>query len=141
MTTPTLVATPLVDITLVANKVLTQLTDAWNAADGAAYGAAFTEDADFVTVRGEHARGAQAIAAGHQGIFESIYRGSTVTIELDQARQVTPDVVLAVATSTLDAPSGPLQGRHTSRMTLVITLLEDRWLVAALHNTLVAEGR
>ena len=126
--------------TLVATTVLTQLTEAWNAADGARYGAAFAEDAHFVTVRGEHARGAQAIAAGHQGIFNSIYRGSTVKIELDDARQVSPGVVLAVASSTLDVPAGPLQGRHTSRMTLVITQLEDRWLVAALHNTLVAQG-
>jgi uncharacterized protein (TIGR02246 family) len=124
----------------VATAVLTQLQDAWNAADGARYGAAFTGDSDFVTIRGEHFRGADVIAAGHQGILDSIYRGSTVKIELDVAREVLPGVALAVATSTLDAPSGPLQGRHDSRMTLVITSHNNGWLVDALHNTLVAEG-
>jgi uncharacterized protein (TIGR02246 family) len=126
--------------TLVATTVLAQLTDAWNAADGAHYGAAFAEDAHFVTVRGEHVRGSRAIAGGHQGIFDSIYRGSTVTMELDHAREVAPGVVLAVGSSALDVPAGPLQGRHNSRMTLVITQAEDGWTVAALHNTLVAAG-
>ena len=125
---------------LVATTILTGLQDAWNAADGARYGAAFTDDSDFVTVRGEHLRGSQVIAEGHQRIFDSIYQGSTVKIELDNAREVAPGVVLAVATSALDAPSGPLRGQHGSRMTLVITSLQDDWLVTGLHNTLVAEG-
>src|SRR4051794_4438634 len=105
----------------VATAVLTELQDAWNGADGARYGAAFADDSDFVTIRGEHFRGADVIGAGHQGILDSIYRGSTVKMELDVAREVQPGSYLAVATSTLDAPSGPLQGRHNSRMTLVIT--------------------
>jgi uncharacterized protein (TIGR02246 family) len=130
MTTPTLIAT----------AVLTQLQDAWNASDGAGYGAAFTEDSDFVTIRGEHVRGSRLIADGHQHILDTIYRGSTVKLDLAGAREIAPDVVVAVATSTLEAPSGPLSGRHHSRMTLVITPHEDGWLVAALHNTLITDG-
>jgi uncharacterized protein (TIGR02246 family) len=130
MTTPTPVAT----------TVLARLQDAWNAADGADYGAAFADDSDFVTVRGEHLRGPRVIAAGHQRIFNSIYRGSTVKIEVDNAREVAPGVVLAVATSTLDAPSGPLRGRHSARMTLVITSWQDGWRISGLHNTLVAQA-
>ena len=126
--------------TVVAADVLAQLQDGWNAADGARYGAAFADESDFVTVRGEHVRGARGIAAGHQQIFDSIYRGSTVRLDLDTAQQVAPGVVVAVATSTLDAPSGPLQGRHSSRMTLTIADGEDGWRVAALHNTLVTQG-
>ena len=49
--------------------------------------------------------------------------------------------ILAVANATLDAPSGPLQGIHNSRMTMVIAEQGDDWRVAAFHNTLVAESR
>jgi len=126
--------------TLVATDVLSQLQDGWNAGDGVRYGAAFADDSDFVTVRGEHARGVQEITDGHQRIFDSIYRGSTVRLDLENAQQVAPGVVIAVATSTLDAPSGPLQGRHSSRMTLTIADSGEGWRVAALHNTLVAQG-
>src|SRR3712207_3495120 len=119
-----------IDPTLVATEVLSRLQDGWNAADGARYGAAFAEESDFVTVRGEHVRGAQGIADGHQRIFDSIYRDSTVHMDLENASQVAPGVVVAVATSTLDAPSGPLQGRSNSRMTLTITNGDEGWRVA-----------
>jgi uncharacterized protein (TIGR02246 family) len=124
----------------VATTVLTHLQDAWNASDGARYGAVFSEDSDFVTIRGEHFRGSHVIADGHQRIFDSLYQGSTVKLDLANAREVAPRVVLAVATSMLDAPSGPLRGRHNSRMTVVITSGEDGWRVAGLHNTLIADG-
>src|SRR3954449_8657147 len=96
------------DPTAVATAALHLLEGGWNASDGLRYGAAFAEDSDFVTVRGEHIRGSRLIADGHQRIFDTVYRGSTVQLEVDHATQIAPDVVLAVATSTLDAPSGPL---------------------------------
>jgi len=130
-----------IDPTLVSTAILTRLQDAWNASDGAGYGAAFAQESDFVTVRGEHFRGPHVITGGHQGIFDTIYRGSNVKLDLDLARELARGVVLAVASSTLDVPSGPLEGRHHSRMTLVLTHGDQGWLITALHNTLVAEGR
>ena len=121
----------------IATAALEQLERAWNQADGAAFGAAFAEDADFVDIRGDHHQGRAAIAHGHQAIFDSIYAGSTVRYELDAAREVVPGCIVAVGSATLDAPGGPLQGIHHSRSTLAITEQGDRWAVAAFHNTLV----
>jgi uncharacterized protein (TIGR02246 family) len=126
----------------IATTILEQLEQAWNAADGAAFGAPFADESDFVNVRGEHHRGDGAyIGRAHQGIFDSIYAGSSVSLRLDVARPLTPGTILAVATSTLDAPSGPLQGVHNARMTMVISAEGDDWVITAFHNTLVAEGR
>ena len=58
-------------------NVVRQLEAAWNAMDGSAFAAPFADDADFVTIRGEHFRGRPAIAAGHAAIFQTIYAGST----------------------------------------------------------------
>lgn len=124
----------------IAAAVLHQLEQAWNRADGAAFGAAFTEDADFVDIRGDHHQGRAAIAHGHQAIFESIYAGSTVRYELDAARAVAPGCIVAVGSATLDAPGGPLQGIHRSRSTLTLTEQGDRWAVAAFQNTVQAPG-
>jgi uncharacterized protein (TIGR02246 family) len=124
----------------IATTILEQLELAWNAGDGAAFGAPFADESDFVNVNGEHHRGADNIAHGHQAIFDSIYAGSTVRFRLDMARPVA-GTILAVATSTLDAPSGPLQGIHNARFTMVIAEQGDDWRVASFHNTLVAEGR
>jgi len=124
----------------IATTILEQLEQAWNTGDGAAFGAPFADESDFVNVRGEHHRGADNIAHGHQAIFDSIYAGSTVRFRLDIARPVA-GTILAVASSTLDAPSGPLKGIHNARFTMVIAEQGDDWRVASFHNTLVAEGR
>ena len=128
------------DPTTIATTILQQLERAWNDADGAAFGAPFADESDFVDIRGGHHRGNAEIAHGHQAIFDSIYAGSTVRFRLDVARPVAGGV-LAVATSTLDAPGGPLQGIHDARFTMVIAEQGDDWRVASFHNTLVAESR
>jgi uncharacterized protein (TIGR02246 family) len=110
---------------------------AWNRADGAAFGAAFAGEADFVDMRGAHHRGDATIGHGHQAIFDSVYAGSTVGFRVDVARETAPGCILAVATSPLDAPSGPLQGVHHSRIMAVITEQGDGWAIAAFQNTLV----
>ena len=128
------------DPTTIATTILQQLERAWNDADGAAFGAPFADESDFVDIRGGHHRGKTEIAHGHQAIFDSIYAGSSVRFRLDVARPVAGGV-LAVATSTLDAPGGPLQGIHNARFTMVIAEQGDDWRVASFHNTLVAESR
>ena len=129
------------DPATIAASLFQQAEDAWNAADGAAFGALFTEESDFVNIRGEHHRGSVAIARGHQGIFDTIYKGSTVRYEPELARSVAPGTIVALAAATLEVPAGPLQGVLNARMTIVITEQDGRRLITAFHNTLVAEGR
>ena len=107
------------DPTTIATTILERAERAWNDADGAAFGALFADESDFVNVRGEHHRGADNIGHGHQAIFDTIYAGSNVRYRLAVARPVA-GVILAVANATLDVPTGPLQGIHNARMTMVI---------------------
>ena len=129
------------DPTKIAAPLFQKLEDAWNAADGAMFGTYFTDDADFVNIRGEHHRGAVAIGHGHQGIFDSIYKGSTVEYRPEGARSVAPGIIVALAGATLKVPAGPLAGVLEARMTIVIVERDGRPLITAFHNTLVAEGR
>ncbi len=126
------------DPTTVASTLLGELETAWNAGDGQAFGRAYAADATFVTVRGEHIVGRGAIAGGHQGIFDSIYRDSTNRMEVVTAESLAEGVVLAVSAHTLDVPQGPLAGRHRATCTSVMTRLADGdWVVASSQNTLV----
>jgi uncharacterized protein (TIGR02246 family) len=126
------------DPTQPANEFFAAIESAWNAADGERYGTRFADLTDFVNIRGEHHRGDGGyIGAAHQGIFDTIYRGSTVRYEVDEARLLAPGVVVAHATSTLDAPSGPLSGTHNSKMTVVLVEEGGSWKATAFHNTLV----
>ena len=129
------------DARSVALEVLARLETAWNGADGAAYGSAYTPDASFVTVNGEHLVGASAIGAGHAGIFATIYAGSVNRMELVRVREVAENVVLAVSLHTLDCPTGPFTGRRQAMSTSVLVRSADgdrAWAISATHNTLVA---
>ena len=122
----------------VATELIGRLEQAWNEADGRAFGEPFSADADFVNIRGEHHRGQEAIAAGHQAIFDSIYKDSSVDYELIQARALSGDVILAHATGVLRVPSGPLTGEHSAVQSLVLVRGGDEWKITGFHNTLVA---
>ncbi len=128
----------------VARAVLARLEAAWNSADGAAFGAVYSADASFVTIHGAHLVGANAIAAGHAGIFGSIYAGSVNRMELVRADEVADGVVVAVSHNTLECPTGPLVGVHRATSTSVLTRTDrdaGPWQVVASHNTLAAETR
>jgi uncharacterized protein (TIGR02246 family) len=122
----------------VADELIGRLERAWNEADGRAFSEPFSADAAFVDIRGEHHRGQEAIAAGHQAIFDSIYQGSSIAYELIQARELSEDVILAHSTGVLRVPSGPLAGEHNAVQSLVLVRRGDGWKIAGFHNTLVA---
>src|SRR5687767_7824762 len=84
--------------------IVQQLETAWNAGDGVAFAAPLSDDADFVNIRAEHVRGREAIAAGHVGIFRSIYAGSTNRYAIETARLLTPDIALVHVRSELEVP-------------------------------------
>ena len=119
-------------------SIVRRLEAAWNAMDGSAFAAPFAVEADFVNIRGEHSRGQAAIAAGHAAIFQTIYAGSRNHYTVEGARLLRPEVALVRVHSVLDAPQGPLAGRHGARFSLVLTKEGGGWEIAALHNTLEA---
>ena len=121
----------------VARTFVAGLEAAWNDADGTAFGARFADDAVFVDVRGTRHRGRPAIAHGHQGIFNSIYRGSTVRYEVESIDVLDPDVAVIHANATLDCPTGPMAGVNHARFTAVLVRGSDAWEATTFHNTLV----
>lgn len=117
--------------------VVNELEKAWNAGDGVAFARPFAEDADFVNIRGEHHRTREAVAKGHQAIFDSVYKGSVVRLQVAGVRTLAPTVLLAHVKSNLKAPMGPLAGEHGALFSLVLVRDQDTWRIAAFHNTLV----
>jgi len=122
----------------IVEPVIEHLETAWNAGDGTAYAAPFTSDADFVNIRGELHSGADNIGAGHQGIFNSIYKGSSVDLTVVKARELRDGEILAHVSGKLHVPEGPLAGDHEALGTVVLVPDNGEHRIAAYHNTLVA---
>ena len=117
-------------------SVLGALEAGWNAGDGAAFGAAMAEDADFVTIRADHLQGRDAIVASHRHIFSTIYAGSRNQISLEAARFLSEDMALVHARSVLEAPTGPLAGRHAATFSVVLRRAIGTWQITSFHITL-----
>jgi uncharacterized protein (TIGR02246 family) len=124
-----------------AQQLVGQLQDAWNAGDGQAFAAPFAEDAHFVTVQGRPIAGRAAIAAGHHGIFTTIYAGSTNTMEMLHCESVADGVQLVQTRNTLSVPAGPLAGVRQAIGTLVLRATQTGWEILSSQNTLVEEAR
>src|SRR5581483_10179914 len=90
--------------------IVAGLERAWNAADGAAFAAYFTDDADFINIYGMHGKGRQAIADAHNLIFRTVYAGSHMRIRITQARLLAEDIALVHFASLLHVPGGPVAG-------------------------------
>ena len=118
--------------------ILRAMEIAWNAGDGAGFGAPMAEDADFVTIRADHLKGRQGIVASHEGIFSTIYAGSRNHISLESARMLGEDVAVVHACSTLEAPTGPLAGRHKATFSTVMVRDGGSWQIASFHITLAS---
>ena len=122
----------------IVSEIVGDLEQAWNAADGAGFARHFSEGADFVNIRGDHLHTRDVIAKGHQGIFDTIYKGSVVSYRPAGVRSIAPGVLLAHVRATLNAPIGPLAGENHSLFTMVLVQEQSGWRIAAFHNTLIA---
>ena len=119
--------------------IVAGLEASWNVADGAGYGTAFAEDADFVNVYGHHFHGRAVIAAGHQQIFDTVYRGSRIAGTVEGVRTIGPGVALARVAYHLRIPRDGAEHEARARATLVLTNGGAGWRIAAFHNTPIAE--
>ena len=113
-----------------------QLLEAWGRGDGPAYGALFTEDADYVAFDGSNRRGAEAIAAEHQQLFDTWLKGTRLVGQIDSLRFLGSDVALVHASGgTIFPGQKDGRGRRPSIQTLVAVRRGDGWRFAAFHNT------
>ncbi|HZO25708.1 MAG TPA: SgcJ/EcaC family oxidoreductase [Chloroflexota bacterium] len=113
-----------------------QLLEAWGRGDGPTYGALFTEDADYVAFDGSNRRGAEAIAAEHQQLFDTWLKGTRLVGQIDSLRFLGPNVALVHASGgTIFPGQRDERGRRPSIQTLVAVRRGDGWRFTAFHNT------
>jgi uncharacterized protein (TIGR02246 family) len=67
---------------------------AWNANDNVTYASLYSDDADFINIRGQIFTGKAAIATVHGQIFAGPFKGSTIKITLRLFKLLSPGVAL-----------------------------------------------
>lgn len=119
-----------------------QMETEWNRGKGHAFAALFTDDADFVIIDGVHISGRQAIAEGHQQIFDTIYKDSQNKAVSIAVRFVRADVALAHVRWHLQFRQNHTQTERHAISTLVLlkstTPDQYAWQISAFQNTPIA---
>ena len=113
-----------------------QIETGWNTKSGALFAKPFAEDADYVVINGNYIKGRTAIETGHQRIFDTIYKDTTLSLTVKQIRFLRPDVAVVHVSGQRVGPTKELA--QEAIITLVMTKQKDAWLIAAFQNTAVA---
>ena len=116
-----------------------QLAKGWNAKSGAEFAKPFAEDADYVVINGMQIKGRPAIDKGHQAIFDSIYKNTTLALVADSIRFLRPDVAVVHVSGTLTAVEGESSRTTNAKISMVMTKAGGRWEIAAFQNTPVQD--
>ena len=116
---------------------------AWMARDGAAIGALFAEDADFVNVVGIWWRDRGAIARAHQYALASYFRRTTLRTGRVRMRRLGADAAVVHCRLRLDgqlAPDGTGAGPRQTILMAVLRRTPEGWQAVAAQNTDIVPG-
>ena len=112
-----------------------QMMKGWNAKSGAEFAKPFAEDADYVVINGMQFKGRLAIAQSHQGIFDSFFKNTTLSLSTDSIRFLRVDVAVVHVSGVLKQTEGASTRATNAKITLVMTKESGRWEIAAFQNT------
>ena len=115
-----------------------QMEAGWNTGSGALFAKPFAEDADYVVINGRHLKGQAAIQKAHQQIFDTIFKGTTLSLSIKQIRFLRSDVALVHVTGYRKA-SNPADPVSNAIVSMVMTKDKQGWKIAAYQNTQVAD--
>lgn len=135
MAVPTPIETP--------EGVLRAFIDAWHARDGAAIGALFTPDGDFVNVTGLWWHGPEAIARPHQYALDGFFAATRLKTGRTEVKDL-GDVAILRSRLHLTGqltPDGSAAGPRQTILTLVMVRTEAGWRVTSAQNTDVHPGK
>ena len=112
------------------------MQSAWG--DGPAYAACFAEDGDLLNRFGELFRGRAAIEAQMLRFFSGPAGRARQSMRLMDSRFVCADVVIMHVQSHVDFPPDGPAPEADNRQTMVLTLENGDWKMAAFQNTTIS---
>jgi uncharacterized protein (TIGR02246 family) len=116
-------------------RVVAAVQEGWNTLDGNGFADPFADDADYVIINGMHIKGRDVIAAGHQQIFDTIYKDSRLICTIQSSRFLRDDIALVHVSGHVTFRQGDLEHVSNSMITMVMSKENERWSIAAFHNT------
>jgi uncharacterized protein (TIGR02246 family) len=124
-------------------EVLREQTEAWNRGDGVGWSKEFTDDCDFVNLRGTVLHGRADIETSIVASLNGGLKGSQLSLTVRQLNMLTPDIALVDTDYDLTGIQGVLpggaviDGALNTRLKYVAVRRERHWHFIAAQNTVV----
>jgi len=118
--------------------IVRKIIDAWNRHDMDAFANLFTDDADFVNVRGARWIGRHTIREAHAAVHATIFRNSQLSLRASSVRFLRPDVAVARSVTEVTGqinPSGETLPPRSAVLTLVMMNVDGKWMIVVAQNT------
>jgi uncharacterized protein (TIGR02246 family) len=123
-------------------EILRVQTEAWNRGDGIAWAKEFTDDCDFVNMRGDTLHGRGEIGATVVASLRGRLNGSHLSLAIRQFNWLTPDVALVETDCEITGLQGGLpgivpttEGALKTRLKYVAVRRDKHWYFIAAQNT------
>jgi uncharacterized protein (TIGR02246 family) len=118
-----------------------QMETGWNTKSGSLFAKPFAEDADYVVINGMQIKGRDTIDKGHQRLFVTIFKESTLSLSVKNIRFLRPDVAVVHVAGHNKIRQGEETREGEAIITLVMTKDKGEWKIAAFQNTAIAAGQ
>jgi uncharacterized protein (TIGR02246 family) len=128
---------------IVILEILREQTEAWNRGDGVAWAKEFTDDCDFVNLRGGILHGRASIGASITASLNGAFKGSHLSLTLRQVNLLTPDIALVDTDYEFTGIQGVLPGVAIvdgvlkTRLKYVAVRRDQHWRFIVAQNTIV----
>jgi uncharacterized protein (TIGR02246 family) len=124
-------------------KLLAIEQTAWNAGDSVAYAAEYTDDADFINIRGQVFEGKAAVQQQHAKIFAGPFKDSTISIVVRKFTLLSDHAAVVDTDQTVSnfpgLPPGIVATAPETLVThfkyLAVQQVDGTWKIAAGQNT------
>lgn len=138
-----------VDPTPALMAIATGLETAWNQGDGATYGSYFTDDADFINIRGDLFTGAKQITQIHSMILAGPFKGSHIVITMRTLKILASGVAMLDTDQTVTGFPGLPAGVVPTETGILATHFkyvavrqkDGTWKLISGQNTSLLPGR
>jgi uncharacterized protein (TIGR02246 family) len=118
--------------------IVKRLQEGWNAGSGKIFAEPFAEDADYVIINGGRIKGRNAIEAGHQRIFATIYKNSHISSSVQSVRFLSDAIAIAHIEWHLKHFEGAVAREGKAMNSIVVAKENGKWSIVAFQNTPVA---
>jgi len=115
-------------------KVFDGLSDAWEQADGNAWGNYFSDNADFTVWFGLHLKGRKEISEGHQWVFETVYPNTRYEFTITNINFLKPDIAIVHLNADVIKPGESLPEDPHTLPVAVLQKLDNNWKIVMFHN-------